>query len=288
VYLGIAKAYFGVWSPQDLPAVQAPFDRASARRLLQRRGTSPATRSQRLLKKVPPVLIEALSQSAQLRSRYSPPASLAAEMVAREMRGLSIADASCKQCRDSSLANSPGTCEAIGLPAVASPVFPMPGGCESLRLSPANSSELFVAVLGQAPVGSWPLSFVLPTDHDRVDRPTFANNQQQISNSVGRLSKKLGDLLVCERALLLEQLKNGPLHATSEGGARRASREDAASASSASAEESNAAAVGSLTDRSSAETTSMLDAETQVKDGVSTAPFERPAAASGAQAYLSL
>jgi hypothetical protein len=55
------------------------------------------------------------------------------------------------------------------------------------------------------------------------------------------------------------------------------------------AEESNAEAVwASLTDRSSAETTSMLDAETQAKAGVAAACFERPAAASGAQAYLAL
>jgi hypothetical protein len=55
------------------------------------------------------------------------------------------------------------------------------------------------------------------------------------------------------------------------------------------AEVSNAEAVwASLTDQSSAETTSMLDAETQAKAGVATACLERPAAASGAQAYLSL
>jgi hypothetical protein len=37
VYLGIAKAYFGVWSPRDLPSLRAPFQSASARRLLRLR-----------------------------------------------------------------------------------------------------------------------------------------------------------------------------------------------------------------------------------------------------------
>lgn len=49
MYLGIAKTYFGVWSPLDLPTLAAPFHRASARRLLRLRLRSPSlvTRSHR-------------------------------------------------------------------------------------------------------------------------------------------------------------------------------------------------------------------------------------------------
>jgi hypothetical protein len=54
---------------------------------------SPATRSQRLLNQVPPVSIEALSQAHNLARAIRHRHLLAAEMFAREMRGLSIADA---------------------------------------------------------------------------------------------------------------------------------------------------------------------------------------------------
>ena len=109
----------------------------------------------------------------------------------------------------------------------------MSGGCESLGLSAAKSSELLVATLGQAPIGSWPRSSVLPTDRDHIDEATFAENSQQIPNSVGGLAKKRGDLLVCERAVPLEQLKDGPLHASSESSAREASDQTARELASA-------------------------------------------------------